>query len=213
QWVDEGTILGVIENSTSLAAVEVARVEAAQRGFIEQANSDWKLEYQKFSRLQSLVNSSATSSLELQEKSALLAQKKATLLQAEESNKLAQAKLEQAIANLKKHNLVAPFKGQVVQIHGKKGTVPQSADPIITLVDLSELEVEMHVPLNRFGQIKQGDSIQLVAFAPLNRELSATVVSVSPLINPTSSTFRCLFRIANPERSFPAGFIVSLKSE
>lgn len=211
--VPQGSPLALIDDQSAQAAVKVAEVLANQVGQIERCKLDLQIEDQRLSRLKSVVNSNATSQLELWEKKASRDQKKAILDEAIEAADVAHAQLLQAQVDLESHKIVAPFTGQVIQIMKKIGTAPQLGEPVMVLADLSELEVEMHLPLSQFGKIRVGDQLQLNAKQPVNRAIPAKVMSVSPLINPTSNTFRCLFVIDNRDKSLPAGFAVTLQSE
>lgn len=211
--VPQGSPLALIDDQSARAAVKVAEVLANQVGQIERCKLDLQIEDQRLSRLKSVVNSNATSQLELWEKKASRDQKKAILDEAIEAADVAHAQLLKAQVDLDSHKIVAPFTGQVIQIMKKVGTAPQPGEPVMIVADLSELEVEMHLPLSQFGKIRVGDQLQLKAGQPVNRMISSKVISVSPLINPTSSTFRCLFVIDNRDKSLPSGFAVTLQSE
>ena len=218
-FVEEGDIvpagepLLLIDDNAAKATLEIATVEANRDAAIERATLDWQAESERLQRLESVVHTEATSKLEIREKELLRDQKAATLKEAQESKALARAQQKLAEIELKKHTINAPFSGRVIEIHLKQGTVPKEDEIVMTLADLDELEVEMHIPLSQFGTIKAGDSLTLLAQAPVDKELTAKVQSVSPLINPTSKTFRCLLLIDNSTAELPAGFLVSLKAE
>lgn len=211
--VPQGTPLAVIDDQSAVAAVKVAQVKANQDAAIERSRLDFQIEDERLERLKSAVNFNATSDLELWEKKAVRDQRRAILDEANEVAELAQAQLMQAQVELANHKIVAPFTGQIIQIMKKAGTVPQLGEPVVIIADLSELEVEMHLPLSHFGKINVGDRLQLSAQQPVSRMIEAKVISVSPLINPTSNTFRCLFVIDNSDENLPAGFAVTLQSE
>ncbi len=211
--VPQGTPLAVIDDQSARAAVKVAEVKANQDAAIERSRLDLRIEDERLARLKSAVNFNATSDLELWEKKAARDQRRAILDEANEAAELAQAQLMQAQVELENHKIVAPFTGQVIQIMTKAGTAPQPGEPVVIIADLSELEVEMHLPLSQFGKIKVGDRLQLSAQQPVSRMIEAKVISVSPLINPTSNTFRCLFVIDNSDKKLPAGFAVTLQSK
>lgn len=210
--VKMGALLIQLNDQVARSAVATAEIEAKQDAAIRSAQLDWELESRRFARLQSITNSNAVSQLELNEKIAVRDQKRALLDEARERRALAEARLQQAKAEWLRHQIVAPFPGQVIEIHQKVGAVPQTGEPVITVADLRELEVEIHLPMSWFGKIRAGQSVQLEAYAPVDRSLQGTVQSVSPIINSTSQTFRCLISIPNSDLEFPAGFAVSFTS-
>lgn len=211
--VEAQQVLAIVQDDEAKASVKIARIEAEQTGELSRAELDWKFEAERYQRLQSVVSQNATSELELWEKAAIRDQKKATLQTAQDQQKLAQARLEKAITEWNKHKIVAPFKGQVIEIHKKAGTQPKNFEKVITVADLSKLEVVMHLPMLQLKKYKPGDQVTVVAEAPVSQKIVAEVQSVSPLINPTSETFRCVLLIDNRDLLLPAGFLVSLKSE
>ena len=66
----------------------------------------------------------------------------------------------------------------------------------------------MHTPLNFYGAIRPGDKLSLDAEKPVSRSIEATVLTVSPVINSASQTFRAVLEIDNRDRRLAAGFSV-----
>jgi multidrug efflux pump subunit AcrA (membrane-fusion protein) len=101
--------------------------------------------------------------------------------------------------------------GLIVQIHQKAGATVDCTLPIVTIASLETLEVELYVPVQRYCTLKPGGQASLISSAPVNRDIAATVRSVSPVIDSASNTFRCVLIINNTDRKLPAGFSVVLK--
>ena len=126
---------------------------------------------------------------------------------------LANAKLAEANAAYESLTLKAPFNGLVIQIHPNLGDSIDATRPAVTVVQLDKLEVEMHLPVDLYRKVSVEKDYELKAYAPVNRVLNATAQFVSPIIEPTSGTFRCVFRLDNSEYSLPAGFQVQFVDE
>ena len=107
----------------------------------------------------------------------------------------------------------APFAGQVLQIDAPLGSSIEPTETAIRIADLNELTVEMHLPLSFFGVFEQGESYVLQADAPVNKALTAIAEYVSPVVEPTSGTFRVSFSIDNAQGTLPAGFELRLPAE
>lgn len=213
QFVMKNQLLATIEDDVPKARLKMAEIEARQTGEVDRAELEWKIESERFNRLESIVSQNATSELELWEKAAVRDQKKAIWQEAIEKQALSKARLQLSIAEWNRHRIFAPFDGYVIEIHKKAGTQPKSDEKILTVADLTHLEVELHLPLRHFGQFKQGSELTLIAEQPVGKEIKATVSSVSPLVNATSGTFRCRLMIDNADQKLPAGFLVSAKLE
>ena len=112
-----------------------------------------------------------------------------------------------AEAQLSQYTIVAPFDGVITELHKKSGAV----DPtqlVVSMANLDSLEVEMHLPSRMVGRVETGQTVSLKAGAPISTNLVASVLSVSPIIDSASNTFRCLLTIPNMEKPRPAGFSV-----
>ena len=129
-----------------------------------------------------------------------------TLEQARQTAELSKQRLEL-------YHIRAPFDGQVDRIYVRVGNFIAGDTPLISLVSSEELQVELHLPIERFGQLTVGNDYQLTAEAPLNRNVTARLQYVSPNVDAASGTFYCLFTIENVQRTLPAGFSVQLKNQ
>ena len=109
--------------------------------------------------------------------------------------------------------IYAPFDGVITQLHEKLGAAVDPTVPVVSIANLETLEIEMHTPVDLYGTLRPGGIVELVASAPVNKVISAEVLSTSPVINSASRTFRCVLRIENSARKLPAGFSVSLASQ
>ncbi len=97
-----------------------------------------------------------------------------------------------------------------MQVHQKAGYGVDPSVPLITIANLETLEVEMYLPMDRFGSLQVGNRVKVQAAAPVDQELTACVRSVSPVIDSASNTFRCVLLIDNHESQLPVGFSVVL---
>ena len=167
----------------------------------------------KLERLQKASLKTTTALFEIEELQSLVEQAAADRDAAAEAQAIAKANLKLAEEQLRRNTLFAPFDGVIVQVHQKVGATVDPSLPVITLSNLQRLEVEMYVPVDRFGMLRPGSTIQVLAGAPVHRQLSATVNSVSPVIDSSSNTFRCDLLIQNQDGTLPAGFTVTLPDQ
>lgn len=208
--VSAGAPLVSLDDRLAQAQVEASRREAAQVAMLERAELAYQQAERRVTRLEQAALKNATAAFEIEEARSLKEQARAERDAAKEAIAVAQANLTMAEEQLRRNTIYAPFDGVIVQIHQKQGTAVDGSLPIVTLASLETLEVEMYVPSDRFGSIRNGSTVQLSAGAPVNSELSAEVCSVSPVIDSASNTFRCVLQIDNTTAGLPAGFSVVL---
>ncbi|MFO1002759.1 MAG: efflux RND transporter periplasmic adaptor subunit [Planctomycetaceae bacterium] len=199
-----------LDDRLAQAQVEASRREAAQVAMLERAELAYQQAERRLSRLEKAALQNATAAFEIEEARSLKEQSRAERDAAREAIAVAEANLTMAEEQLRRNTIYAPFDGVIVQIHQKQGAAVDASLPVVTLASLDTLEVEMYVPSDRFGSIRNGSTVKLSAGAPVNTDLSAKVCSVSPVIDSASNTFRCVLQIDNTTAGLPAGFSVVL---
>ena len=212
--VTAGDRLVSLDDRLEQAQVDASRLEAERTGGILRAEQAFKIAERRLQRLEQAALKNAAAGFEIEEAKSLTEQARAEHTAALETRALAAANLKLEEEQLRRGTICAPFDGVVVQIHQKAGTTVDPTLPIVTIASLETLEVEMYVPVERYGTLKVGGQAQLISSAPVSREIAASVRSVSPVIDSASNTFRCVMVINNSELKLPAGFSVVLnKSE
>ncbi len=212
QSVEQGTPLITLDSRVPAARLEAATVKASLRGALRRAEVEYRMAKRRCERLEQATLRGAAADFEREEAEAVRDQAQAALQQQRDLLQVAEADRQLAAAQLDQYTITAPFDGRITEIHQKSGMVDPSA-PLISMASLETLEAEMHLPSQLFGTVRQGQQMNLRAGAPVNGILTATVVSVSPVINSASDTFRCLLSIPNKNSGHPAGFTVVLNTD
>ncbi|MEA1951285.1 MAG: efflux RND transporter periplasmic adaptor subunit [Planctomycetota bacterium] len=208
--VKKGQILAVMDNRVAKAAVNTSRAAVDRKAEIEHARFALKLARSLLARHTALHDAQAGAEFELEQAQAQRDQAQATLDSALEAQLQAKRNLELEESRLEAHNIRAPFDGQIVRVEATVGSTLTPDDKLLTIVCLDTLEAKLYLPLEQFGKLRAGESYRLWAFAPVNRTIQARLSFASPMIDPASKTFRCVFTIDNKERHLPAGFGVRL---
>lgn len=211
--VREGQPLVTLDDRLARARLRLAEISARRVGELQHAEVQLKFGERQLSRLENLHARNAVSELELEEQRALVQRARAVHKTQLEALELAGGNKEFAEQQLRHMTLFAPFDGIVTQLHQKLGAPVDTTTPVISVANLKTLQVEMHTPIDRYGRLLVGHQVNVRAGAPVNALLPASVVTVSPMINAASSTFRCRLEIRNDEGQLPAGFAVSLESD
>jgi RND family efflux transporter MFP subunit len=212
QHVEADQVLAVMDDRVARAAVAAARAAAERTAPIELARQELLFSRNLLERLQKLRNMKAGSDFEVLEARTRVEKARATLLSAQEEQRLAAERLELELARLETRSLRAPFAGQVLRVDAVPGTTLTRDDELLTLVHLTELEVELHVSLELFNQLETGETYRLRASAPVNRVVDGQLVFAAPMVDAATRTYRCVFTIDNRELQLPAGFSVRLET-
>lgn len=212
QAVKKGTPLVTLDDRVPKARLAAATVEAQLVGALRRAEVDVKMSESRLNRLRSVFNSGAGAGFEIEAAEGVRDQAVAAFGQQRDVLKAAEANRQLTEAQLMQYTVVAPFDGVVTEIHRKSGAV----DPtqlVVSIANLNTLEVEMHLPSRMVGEVRVGQKVSLSAGVPISRDIAAAIVSVSPIIDSASNTFRCLMEIDNTEISMPAGFSVVVNDD
>jgi len=116
----------------------------------------------------------------------------------------AQLELRQAEAVLKQRTIKSPIDGVVVERFLSAGEFVQS-DPILKIAQLNPLNVEVIVPVSRFGNVHKGMKAVVQPQALINGSYKAEVVIVDRVIDAASGTIGVRLELANPDYHIPAG--------
>lgn len=212
--VAEGDALALMDDEIQKLVVEAAELRAQSQAAInvaELAVEDARLD---MVRAEELLEKKAISELEYQKKVTMHKTRLAEVVAAKEQGMLAAANLKLEQAKLRKHNLLAPFNGTVVEIFTEEDATLARNDKVFALAQLSELEARINLPNTKalYGHMKTqvGKKFRMMADSPVNREITATLKNVRDIIDSGSATFLCEFTIANEDLRMPAGFSVDL---
>jgi HlyD family secretion protein len=180
------------ERAEKRQAAEAA--EAARRAVLEQAESDYK-------RSHYLIRTSAASGEQFQNDRFKMLRAKADLAEATAQHALveaparkediaaaegrvaaAEAKLHLAETDLAKTRLLARSAGRILQVHAEPGELatPTSAQPLVTMADLSHLRVRAFIEELDAHRVRAGQRAVVTADGYPDREFAGKVAQVIP---------------------------------
>lgn len=150
---------------------------------------------------------------ELSAQKRLYANRSASLLELREAEaKLAaaQADLTQATKELKACTLLAPYAGEVQDVHVEEFERVEPGKPLIEIQDSQTLVAKLLVPSRVGLSIKVGQKLKI--FIPeVQANYTAVVTHVAPGIDPSSSLIKIDSEIDNTNRSLRSGMIGALE--
>ena len=183
------------------ASVEQSRASANNtREMMAQAQSQYDLALATYNRNKKLYEQKVISQLEYEQGEASLKSARATLDAATATTsggkygiQGAQAGLTQAQENLLKTTIIAPVSGIISQLNVKKGervvgTAQMAGTEMLTIADMSRIEVRVDVSETDISKVKIGDTTIIEADAYRNRKFKGIVSKVAVSSSNTSAT-------------------------
>lgn len=121
----------------------------------------------------------------------------------------AQYNYENALIQLAKLKIVAPFDGVIVDLpHFTNGTRVTSGLDMATVMHYSELYLEANLPAKAMVEIDEGQDVRIVNYSLPEDTLTGKITQVSPAIDPTTRTFVATMIVDNPGRILRPGMYI-----
>lgn len=119
-------------------------------------------------------------------------QAEADLVASQADAERARAQLDEAQANRKDLNVIAPFTGTVATRTAEPGEVVMAGTPIITLVNLAEVYLRAFVPEGDIGRVRLGQPARVYLDSAPARPIDALVSRIDPqaTFTPENTYFR-----------------------
>ncbi len=120
------------------------------------------------------------------------------------------ARLEDA---LERAAVRAPFSGRVSAVHVEIGEWVAQGDEIISLVDLSEVEVAVQIAERYISAIQVGFPVDVRLDALPGRDYAGIVKAIVPQAMPEARTFPVLIRVQNPDLAIKGGMAARVSAQ
>ncbi len=205
--VKKGQIIVTLESGPERAALQLAQSRATMQGELKAAEARVELTQKKLVRAEELYKQNFVSVNARDEAEADYRLATEQLRQARENQKLAELEVNRAAEVLAMRTIKSPFTGVVVEITQKPGEFSgsNSKDPILKLAEIDPLNVEVVLPVSRYGQISVGKRGEVMPEAPIGGRHIATVSVVDRVVDAASGTFGVRLELPNRARQIPAG--------
>lgn len=122
---------------------------------------------------------------------------------------IAQARLDAAQANLNLLRIRAPFSGTVGLLDFSLGKLVSAGTELLTLDNLSLMQLDLHVPERYLSQIQIGMPVEMRTSAWANRLFSGKVVEVDSRIHSETLNLRVRIEFANSDDLLKPGMLAS----
>ena len=113
---------------------------------------------------------------------------------------------ENALLQLEKMKVKAPFRGVITELpFYTQGIKITSGLPVFTLMDYSKMLMEVNLPEKHINEINRGKTVRIMNYTLPNDTLYGTVNEVSPAISTETRTFKGMLLIENPDLKLRPG--------
>ena len=124
---------------------------------------------------------------------------------------VAEAKLKLAQARLSKMRIVAPFDG-LVGIRGVSlGDYVKDGTDLVNIEDVQTLKVDFRLPERNLGQIKVGQSVEVVADALPGERFNGHIEAINPRIDANGRSLELSARLQNTTGKLLPGMFVRVR--
>ena len=213
-WVDRGDmvkagqVLVTLDSGVEKAATESARYRATMEGKIRTGESRVEFATQKYNRRDKLAGQSFVS---MQDRDESLTEKRlaeSELIEARDDRKLAEIEYRRLSEQRRLRTIKSPVDGVVVDRLLHAGELADNRDlrkPILKLADIGTLHVEALLPVDAWGKLAVGQSIEILPEGPVGGRYTATVKVIDRVMDAASGTFGVRMELPNPGLKLPAG--------
>lgn len=219
-WVDRGDtvkigqVLVTLDSGVEKAATESARYRSLMQGKVRTGESRVEFTTQKYLRRDKLAGQSFISQQDRDESLTEKRLAESELIEAIDDRKLAELEFRRLSEQLRLRTIRSPIDGVVVDRMLHAGELADNRDlrkPILKLADIGTLHVEALLPVDAFGKISVGQSLDIAPESPVGGRYSAKVAVVDRVMDAASGTFGVRLVLPNPGMKLPAGIRCTLQ--
>ena len=203
--VHAGQVVAQIESSVEQATLALDRMRASNDSAIKVETADMDLMTREADRKQFLVDKKIANLNSLDELQTKVREGELRVQQAKMDQRLAALTADRSERTLALKQIRSPVDGVVIERKLSAGEYIYEQTSIMTIAQIDPLNVELVLPLNRYGGIKIGSTAIVHPAAPVGGAYEAKAAVVDPVIDAASDTFGVRLILPNPNHAIPAG--------
>ena len=120
-----------------------------------------------------------------------------------------QTQVDTAQRAMQNASITAPFAGVIASRSAEPGQSVTPGSPLVTLVDLSIMEVQATAPLSDSANLKEGQRATLSVEGIPGKTFEATVDRISPVAIENTRSIPVFLTLDNPDRIFRGGMFTT----
>lgn len=201
--VDVGSVVKPGDVLLQMDARDLQQTANTYSAQVYSAESQLKLAEKNLSRYRQLYSQGAIS--------------RATLDQYESAYDVAVAGVQQSAAQYNQSSnqinastIYADTAGVVSSISAEVGQIVSAGQPVITVVQDGEREIEISVPENRIEELRQVRQIRVGFWAFPNVRVEGKIREIAPMADKVTRTFRVRVSLVNPPEEIKLGMTASV---
>lgn len=117
----------------------------------------------------------------------------------------ARAQASSASESARRANITSPIAGEVSGRHVNQGEAVNPGDPLITVVNTSELELAGQVPVQSAARVQRGQRVEFTVDAYPGQIFEGVVARVEPTADPATRQVGVYLRLPNPNNRIVGG--------
>ena len=190
-----------IRTGQLIATIEAEGIRSAAAGAqaqVSAAEANLALARQRLESSRKLYERGAISQIDLQAA-------EAAHEAAEGQLAAARAQASAASESARRANITSPLTGEVSARHVSEGEVVNPGDPLITVVNTSQLELAGQVPVQSAARVQRGQRVEFTVDAYPGQVFEGVVARVEPTANPATRQVGVYLRLPNPNGRIVGG--------
>ncbi len=122
----------------------------------------------------------------------------------------AQAQYSQGLNQLRYCNLYADSAGVIMAVNAEIGQVVAAGQPVVTIVQGGEREIEINVPENRLTNLSSGERLKVTFWALPGVTAEGRVREVAPMADKITRTYRVRVSLSDPPPGLKLGMTATV---
>jgi RND family efflux transporter MFP subunit len=209
--VHQGQVVAQIESSVEQATLALDRLRASNDSAIRVEEVDRELSVRETERKKSLADKGIVNQNALDELQTKVHEGDLRIQQARMDQQVAALSAERSERALALKQIRSPIDGVVIERKLSAGEYIYEQTSIMTIAQTDPLNVELVLPLDRYGDIRVGSTAIVHPAAPVGGAYEAKAEVIDPVIDAASETFGVRLILSNPGRTIPAGIRCSVE--
>jgi len=203
--VKKGDAVAKLNFELEALAVELARVRAERDVEIRSSSARYSFRKREADRAAELHRKNHVST-KVRDEADIEHQLAAHGVAAAKSDRqMAELELKNAEERLDRRTIRSPVDGVVVEVTMSPGEFAHEQSPVMTVAQIDPLNVEVFVPVSRYGTIFSRMPAEVMPEPPVGGVYLARVQIVDRVFDTASGTFGVRLELPNPDYKLPAG--------
>jgi len=194
--------LGVKQAQAALAAAQAA---------VPQADAQFEQAEKEFHRASELLEEKVISQSRFEAAEAAFKSAREAVPYAKAQRDRAKAALETALEHLKDTEIRSPIRGAVVERTVEIGQAVAPGVQLLRIIDQSYLKADIDLPEGDIGRLAPDDTAMITVDAYPGKEFPGKVVSINPMVDRQTRTFRVRIQVPNQQGKLMDGMFARVR--